>query len=241
MKKIVNPVKYDVYGNRRYVNAYCKIEYENGRLSISGVIGPRTNGDCAGSCGQCSDEIRHGKPAQGWTREMVEKFCNIWDEWHLNDMRPYCRHQKELGWDTIAVKPVTLYHYSLNREASAKKRDAKAAALAALKKGESLCPAPDQVLFANLPYEVTLPEEISGEMAQYYEPKKPLFAGDSCSKEVKTLGWLTPDEHPDGILSRPCPVCGYKYGHDWKKEDVPDDVIGWLFALPDTTVEPAWV
>jgi hypothetical protein len=40
--------------------------------------------------------------------------------------------------------------------------------------------------------------------------------------EEKALGWLTPEEHPDGLLGRACPVCGYKYGHDWKYFPIPE-------------------
>lgn len=94
--KVVNPCVCSTYYGK--ANAYAKIEYEGGRLSICGVIGPKRNGDCMGSAGQCVDEIRSGKPTEDWTNEMLQKFCNIWDEWHLNDMRPYCKHMKELGW-----------------------------------------------------------------------------------------------------------------------------------------------
>ena len=31
----------------------------------------------------------------------------------------------------------------------------------------------------------------------------------------KTLGWLNDNEHPEEILSKPCPVCGYKYCSAW--------------------------
>lgn len=239
MKKIINPVKCEING--RFERGFCKIEFSEGKLSISGVIGPRRNGDCRGSCGQCVDEIREGTPAEGWTKEMVDQFCDIWEKWHLNDMRPYCPHQKELGWDKLAGKPVTLYNYRLNRMAFNKKKAAENAALNALRRGETFSPTEEQVLFATIPYSVKLPEEISGENALYYEPEKPLYTGDEGATELKTLGWLKPDEHPDGILRKPCPVCGYKYGTSWLKEEVPSDVIDWLFALPDTTVRPAWV
>lgn len=239
MKKIINPVSCEIGG--RFERGFCKIEFSEGKLSISGVIGPRSNGDCRGSCGQCVDEIREGTPAEGWTKEMVNRFCDLWEKWHLNDMRPYCPHQKELGWDKLAGKRVTLYNYRLNRMAFDKKKAAENAALDALRRGETFSPTEEQVLFATIPYSVKLPEEISGENALYYEPKKPLFPGDERATEVKTLGWLKPDEHPDGILCKPCPICGYKYGTSWLKEEVPADVIDWLFALPDTTVRPAWV
>lgn len=240
MKKIVNPTMHKCYGAAP-VRGFCEIEFENGKLSICGVIGPTRNGNCNGPAGQCSDEIRKGKPAEGWTDEMIRKFCDIWDAWHLNDMRPYCEHQKQLGWDKLAVKAVNLYNYTLTRDAVIEKNAAKECALKALEKGETFTPTPEQSKFASLPYSVQLPEEISGEDAAYYKPKKPIYNGDEGPVEVKTLGWLRPEEHPDGLLCRPCPVCGYKYGSAWKEEEVPQDVINWLFNLPDTTVRPAWV
>ena len=239
MEKVINPVKCEING--RFERAFCKMEFSKGKLSISGVIGPRRNGYCRGSCGQCVDEIREGTPTEGWTREMVDKFCAIWDEWNLNDMRPYCQHQKELGWGKLAGKPVTLYNYSLNKMAFGKKKAAENAALNALRRGETFSPTEEQVFFTTIPCSARLPEEISGENAAYYEPKKPLYPGDKGATEVQRLGWLKPDAHPDGILCKPCPVCGYKYGTSWLKEAVPADVIDWLFALPDTTVKPAWV
>lgn len=239
MKKIINPVRCEING--RFERGFCKIEFSEGKLSISGVIGPRSNGDCRGSFGQCVDEIREGAPAEGWTREMVYQFCDIWKKWHLNDMCPYCPHQKELGWNELAVKRVTLYNYRLNGMACNKKKAAENAALNALRNGETFSPTKEQMFFATLPYSAQFPKEISGENALYYEPKKPLYPGDEGATEVTALGWLKPDEHPDGILCKPCPVCGYKYGTSWLKEEVPADVIDWLFALPDTTVRPAWV
>ena len=40
---------------------------------------------------------------------------------------------------------------------------------------------------------------------------------------------------------KPCPVCGYQYGHAWQTEEVPQEVIDWLFNLPESPVVPAWV
>lgn len=34
---------------------------------------------------------------------------------------------------------------------------------------------------------------------------------------------------------------GYKYGSKWLREEVPEDVIEWLMALPDSPTKPAWV
>lgn len=239
MKKVINPCMCEVYnGNAR---GFVKIEYDGGELSLCGVIGPMSDGNAKGSCGQCTDEIRKGEPIEGWTREMLDKLCEIWDRWHLNDMRPYCEHQKELGWDKMAGEKVTLYNYRLTTESMDKKKDAEKAALTALREGRTFTPTEEQITYATMPYSVKTYEELTGEAAERYEPKKSLFSGDEGATETKMLGWLYPKDHPDGILGKACPVCGYKYGTSWKKEEVPEDVIEWLFALPDTEVKPAWV
>lgn len=167
-KIIVNPCICDT-GRTNSSRAFCTISYKDGRLSIKGVIGPLSNGDCMGSCGQCFEEIGKGQVVDGWTQSMLDKFCDIWDKWHLNDMRPYCEHQKSLGWDKISQTKVPI------------------------------------------------------------------------DTEYHLLGFLHPEEHPDGILTKECPVCGYKYGTSWKKEEVPEDVLEWLFNLPRNKHAAAWV
>jgi hypothetical protein len=37
--------------------------------------------------------------------------------------------------------------------------------------------------------------------------------------------WVYEKEHPRGFLMKPCPVCGYKYGSAWLKEEIPQKVI----------------
>ena len=61
------------------------------------------------------------------------------------------------------------------------------------------------------------------------------------SAETKTSGWVHPEEHPDGELTKPCPTCGYEYGTAWNKSEVPADVLAWLFQLPPADQTPAWV
>ena len=44
--------------------------------------------------------------------------------------------------------------------------------------------------------------------------------------------WSTPEkEHADGILCKPCAVCGYEYGSAWKVEEVPADVVADLLII----------
>ncbi len=238
MKKIVNPAMCDVYGSKKS-NAFARIEYNDGRLSICGVIGPMSNGNCIGSAGQCYDEILEGTPTGEWTSVMLKKFIDIWKRWHLNDMRPTCEHQRELGWEKEASEEVTIYHYRLTTEARKAKEAAEKAALEALRQGVPFTPSEEQVKFATLPsWTETYAEEL---VSPYYEPQKPLYAGDTGATEKKTRGWIRYDETPIGILCKPCPVCGYKYGSSWNQEEVPKEVIDWLFSLPDAKTRPAWV
>lgn len=236
-EKVVNPCLCKVNGSAVLSHAYAKIKYEGKCLSISGVIGPTSNGNCRGSCGQCVDEIRGGKPEGLWTDEMLEKFCDVWDRWHLNDMRPYCQHQKALGWDKLESKKVTIYHYSLTHEYYMKQCELKNRTNNKLgADGHATLTEEERELW-NLPIEKTSGDPLDDSR---YEPKKKQ-EWNSGATEEKTLGWLRPDEHPDGILTKPCPVCGYKYGTAWKTEQVPEDVLQFLYNLPDTTRLPAWV
>lgn len=211
------------------VPAFAEIEYGSGKLRISGVIGPKSNDDCLGSCGQCVDEISAGTPADCWTSEMLEKFCAIWRKWHLNDMHAECEHQQELGYNELAKKVVTIYEFTLTSEAYHKKKGAEKTALEALREGKTFTPTPEQLKYASLP---TFVKSHLPDIGYNYKIYK---------TEEKTLGWLSPEVHPEGILGKECPVCGYKYGSSWLYEDVPNDVIDWLFNLPDTKIKPAWV
>ena len=236
-KKIVNPCTCNVYGRIHPVNAYAEIEYDGINLKIHGVVGPKSNGDCVGSAGQCVDEIRDGTPATGWDNEMLRKFCDCWDLWHLNDMRPYCQHQKALGWDKLACKKVTLYHYSLTHEHFMKQRELKNRVSNKLCAEGHVTLTEEEKGLWNLPIEKTSWNPLNDPR---YEPRKKedWYSG---ATEVKTLGCLYPDEHPEGILTKPCPVCGYKYGSAWKTEQVPENVLQFLYNLPDSTRDPAWV
>lgn len=186
---------------------------------------------------QCVDEIRNGTPATGWNNEMLRKFCDCWDLWHLNDMRPYCQHQKALGWDKLACKNVTLYHYSLTHEYFMKQRELKNRTNNKLgAEGHATLTEEEKELW-NLPIKKTSWKPLDDPR---YEPRKKADWYSGATEE-KTLGWLFPDEHPEGILTKPCPVCGYKYGTTWKTEQVPENVLQFLYNLPDSTRDPAWV
>ena len=85
---------------------YCKIEYKDDRLSITGVMGPTHNGNSRGSAGQAimafreydsrgEMSIRDIDPSEDWETDMIRRFLDIWDRWHLNDMKAGSPAQEE--------------------------------------------------------------------------------------------------------------------------------------------------
>lgn len=154
---------------------FVDIKFDKGNLSITGVEGPKSNGDCKGSCGQILDTIReYGDSCFSLPRVTIDKFLDIWENWHLNDMRAGCQHQREAGWDEKRIDD-------------------------------------------------SLPANSYGKH----------FVGQSTDSS-NLLIWVSEDENSCGLLSKPCPVCGYKYGSSWLREEVPDDVIEFLNELPET-------
>lgn len=181
--------------------------------------------------GQCLDTIA---PYMN-NNPVFSEILRLWELYHLNDMHPECEHQHAAGWDKLANEKVTLYHWRMTREAMKEQDKAKKAALSALTAGETFTPTTEQAFFAGLSYSLTTwTETPPEELAKYYEPKKLLYAGDGGHTETKALGWLKESEHPNGLLSKACPVCGYKYGTSWVYFPIPADDEKIIYKLLET-------
>lgn len=156
------------YYERDY-DIFAEIKFTDGCLSICGVEGPKTNGNAIGSCGQIvshlKDELHTITPAPGWDALKLRQFFNVWERWHLNDLRAGSAEQEK--W--LRENPIPKEEYAYPRS--------------------------------------------------HYEV---------ASRKLADAG-LNPDS------------TGYKYGHAWKREEVPSDVIEFLRGLPDTDKQPAWV
>lgn len=155
-------------GRGRYGDFFSKISCRDGRLSITGVEGPMRNGDCEGSCGQCTDFVVTNF-AEGWNTELMERFRAVWLRWHLNDL--------------TAGSPAQEAH--LRAKGYDRARDG------------------------------------SG----HY---------DWACRTLKDAG-LQPDPN---YLHNGKP---YSYGSAWLREDVPADVLEFLYTLPESDRDPAWV
>lgn len=88
---------------------------------------------------------------------------------------------------------------------------------------------PEEKRIMKLDYALmTTTEALSGFDLKYYEAPNESI---TRHKETKLRGWLNESEHPDGILSKACPECGYKYGSAWNFVEVPEDVISFLNTI----------
>jgi len=209
-------------------STFCRIGWDGKRLYITGVEGPRHNGNCLGGYGQIVGHVSVTEYAPGWSSELLAKFTEVWNRWHLNNMRSSCEHQR----DWPSSKQVEIVTWRLTTAAWQQQEKIMSDARKSLQaKGEAFV-SPDEQGILNLPWELKR-EPTAGTVEEgRYKVEM---------RELKLLGYLREDEHPDGLLCRACPVCGYKYGTSWMYEPIPDDVLEFLSGLPDTDQQPAWI
>jgi hypothetical protein len=125
---------------------FITIKWTDGKLSICGVEGPKSNGDAWGSCGQI--DMHDWKDYKAVGSIDLETIKRMWSRWHLNDMRA-----------GDAVQEAWLRENGRGKDYTA-----------------------------------------------------------TCEK-LKAAGLLIHE--------------GYEYGHAWKREEVPAEVVAYLFALPE--------
>ena len=220
-------------GHGPYGNVYCRVQYKNGKLSITGVEGPKSNGDAIGSCGQINDHLTADVTefAPGWDAEKVAKFAAIWARWHLNDMRPGCEHQRTENWGAEELEIVT---YKMTAEAFKLRDAALEEAASAAREGRvaNLTDTGRALISPDWFKDKFTPPDADSPLSGMYEVK---------TRETKRAGWVRVEEHPRGVLNKPCPICGYKYGNKWIREEVPAEVLEYLASLPVADMSPAWI
>lgn len=257
MQKIINPGSFKL--GQISAPIFCKIAIEDGKLSISGVIAPLKSGNARGGCGQIDMEFQHRNVrdndrrytdlikasditfSKGWDAEIWFDFLDIWKQYHLNDMKAGCEHQRADGWEEDAKEEITIYHWKLKSEISKQQSELHAEAIerASSTEKNDLGFSPHEKEIMKLPYTtVTYHPELSAGGARYYEASETGLHGH---KETQTRGWMRFSDHPAGVLGKPCPICKYEYGSAWKREELPEIVTKFLSALPETTKTPAWV
>jgi hypothetical protein len=211
-------------------DVFCKIELKNGCLSITGVEGPKANGNALGSCGQIDKILRETFTtnrfalASNWSEDTFIRFLDIWDRWHLNDMKAGTPEQQaELGKHVFPGYPTS--HYSWACEILQQAPPFTVWCLPAI------TPEQDAKIWASALGNTRAPKiakvRATPETFETIEAASLHAATIDKAKEPEIYG-LWNDE-------------GYKYGSAWLREEVPSDVLEFLAGLPDSEVTPAWV
>jgi hypothetical protein len=217
-RKIVSP------GRSTAGRLFLFIEWDGRKLSVSGVDGPTADGNARGSCGQCAEALGDLKEyAAGWDADKAKRMREIWDHWHLNNMRAGCEHQRA-SWDQ--AERIEVVKYGLSTEAYQTRTQAmERAAIAAAAGTDPKLTAEEKAL-------ILLSDWFKGRRApDADDPLSGCFVAKK--RETKAAALVYQSEHDRGLLMKPCEVCGYKYGSQWLHEEVPEDVIQWLAELPD--------
>lgn len=217
---------------------FCKIEFKDKKLLISGVVGPTRGGDALGSCGQIYDSIEVDNFQPGWDKDTLAKFIAIWREWHLNDMNACTLEMKAAGWDKLASKEIFKYSYIISNEASDRRKQLQNDVVKAAIEGIKFELSEDEKRL--------LLSDTGRDIHAYSLPETPEFMepwADYTSKkhkiERKTLGWVNEKEHPDGLLGKK--LNGFGYGCAWYFHEVPQEAIDFLQSLPEATEKPNWI
>lgn len=101
-----------------FIEASLKGEdVEDWRLSLSGIIGPKHDGDAIGGCGQIQDHLLDGDTIEEyfepWCEESVLILKSVWDEYHLNDMTAGSPRQEAFLKETPLSYPNNNYETRL--------------------------------------------------------------------------------------------------------------------------------
>lgn len=186
-------------------------------------------------CGQINDELRKRIDEinfnNEWNREKFLKLLDIWDEWHLNDMHPECEHQRKLGWDKEGKDTVQKYMFTLSTDTIRKKNKLKEKIISGFLCQEEVENTKERRELLSMPYRKVIYTNDIEESINIIDSMK-AKGYDYDGVELVARGWISYRESQKyGLLGKPCPVCGYRYGTGWKRVELPSDVVNFLEGL----------
>ena len=205
--------------DHRY-HVFVEIEYNNKGLSITGEETTK-NKKYFRSRGQITLDPNEIEFAPGWNKEKVERLENIWNKWHLNDMRAGCEHQRK-NWDL--GKEIEIVYFTWSQKFNDMRKRAEDGLMNEQEYSEYKQLVPD--IFKTTI--TTSKQQWMSPIAQELLSKKLIQIRD---KKTEKASWIRIEEHPEGLLCKPCEICGYKYGTEWLHEDVPEEILQELMEM----------
>lgn len=146
--------------------------------------------------GQCLDSLEQYLKYNKTFKTILE----MWRKYHLNGMHAWCEHEHEEN----PSEKVKVYKLRYNEE------------------GKRLSNIRDLGIFKQY-IEVT-EEGMKNVPMALYELQAYKSLGETGIEE-KTRGWIDYDEilSPEGLIHKPCKVCGAKYGCSWYFHAIPEN------------------
>lgn len=159
------------------------------------------------------------------SQDRFRKLLDIWDTWHLNGMNAACEHQRKEQW---GHKEIVFNKYKLKDEVWHRQLDLerKTKAQLALNGKVEVTREEQDLLF--LLWTMEIPQD------QLNQKEALLSNYNLEGTEKKTSGWVYPSQHPEGVLTKACPICGYEYGTSWLHEELPKEVIEFVKEFAGT-------
>lgn len=214
MKKIFNFGKINFEGKGKVNLVTIEMEYkeknEKKCFSVRGNVWNARHSDiiCGG---QCLDTI-----AEYVQDPVFIEIFRLWNLYHLNDMHPDCEHQRaDIAFQQQKQQQIIVYKWlHLHDEIAKEKRSVTEFIKTELTTHGTVTLNNRQHFLYNLE------DCIYNHVGEY---DKTLYSHKDNEIEYKTLNWISVNEHEKGLLSKPCPVCGYKYGSSWIYAPIPAD------------------
>ena len=218
-----------------WIEAKIVAKERGNMLSIMGVVGPSSNGNSWGGFGQILDELdqvvprtddcmRHGTEP----KLSLPRLKYVWEHYHLNDMHPGCIHQD--SWDVgkrLQVLDMVQTRFMRDIETCVRFGRASEQERLDLIDAEAGYHAMN-CGSATYPRAKVLESIEKGYLTWWGEPKE------------KLAGWTYPVKHEEGLLTKACPECGYRYGSSWLFRPLPQDVVELIESLPDEREKYPW-
>lgn len=183
-------------------------------FSASGIVWNKYKTDAV-ACGQMLDDEHVFAQVENFTPEMKDlyhRILKVWQRWHLNDMNAGCSHQRD-NWDltgkVLGIVDLGSSHSFYNLTQKVGKGEL---SIEEYREFMSIAPTVRKAMKAKY---------LTPEVLDLID--KDYLRVDKTDYERNT--WVKYEEHPEGLLCKPCEECGYKYGSKWVFEEIPQDVI----------------
>lgn len=145
----------------------------------------------------------------------INLFSLLLNRWNYNNLRPCCKH---VDYSKVENNIIPIYLVDLKPETKNKIKRIKNYVVSELLKYDRATLTEEQKEILNLSEYV--------DYEQYKDFPEDLKAYYYCEivnyEKARFVSWY---DNPEGLINRPCPVCGQRYGEKYCFERIPDNVL----------------